>query len=593
MPKPEKISRRPPRGTVALILFCFLYLTFTWTNFWNTNEYSRIFLTRALIEHQTFSIDKIIIHHDTQDKSFFRKNFYSNKAPISSFLAAPVYLAARMTQIYTGLRLSEPMLLYLITSLCLSIPSALFLLLLFKFWSLITLRYPLRRALLIAYALGTITWPYSTMYYGHQLAGMSLFIAFLITFSARELNLDSKTLFKSGFFCGLAFSIEYPTALISFCIFIYAATVGKKLRAALYLILAAFLIGTLWSQLDLIQSVIGPHIQSLINPRKAILIMAVVITASLGLPAISRAPKLLLFFLGCAIPVGVTFYYHWKCFGGPLQFPYYHETYRLFTIAHQRGIAGVSFPGSLHELGGQLSALFQLLISPYRGLFFYSPFLLLGLFGIVKMIRHPGWKQEGWLFLSITAVYFVFLSAFSDWEGGWSMGPRHLVPLLPFLVTAVIFQIGKSVGKIRRILAWILAPTALIAIAFVFIGTVVFPYFPKEFKNPLYDLSWLFLIQGKFAPTIGEICGLKGFARLIPLIVLTGVLMAILLLDLSREAYRRIKGRTIFCLFSVAIAAGFLFLAVLGSQWRTEKLSRYERVLQENQAKRVEAFMKR
>jgi len=173
------------------------------------------------------------------------------------------------------------------------------------------------------------------------------------------------------------------------------------------------------------------------------------------------------------------------------------------------------------------------------------------------------------------------------------MGPRHLVPLLPFLVTAVIFQIGKSVGKIRRILAWILAPTALIAIAFVFIGTVVFPYFPKEFKNPLYDLSWLFLIQGKFAPTIGEICGLKGFARLIPLIVLTGVLMAILLLDLSREAYRRIKGRTIFCLFSVAIAAGFLFLAVLGSQWRTEKLSRYERVLQENQAKRVEAFMKR
>jgi len=71
--EPGKLNYRPPVATVLLVLLCFLSLTFTWRHFWNTNEYSRVFLTRALIDHQSLSIDKIIVTHDTQDKSLFGK----------------------------------------------------------------------------------------------------------------------------------------------------------------------------------------------------------------------------------------------------------------------------------------------------------------------------------------------------------------------------------------------------------------------------------------------------------------------------------------------------------------------------------------
>jgi len=436
MASDREIRARPPLLTVGLILVCYLSLTYAWDNFRNTNEYSRIFLTRALVEHGTFSIDPLLRVHNTQDKSYFRGHYYSNKAPASSLLAAPAYLAVRLAEISGRVDLSDALTLYLVTVLILTIPAALFLLLLFKFWSAITLQGPLRRATLILYGVGTMAWPYSTMYYGHIPAALCLALAFLVIFSSRDAISGSRLFFEAGFFSGLAFAIEYPTALISACLFIYAAAVAKKLRAGIYLLAAGFAIFLIWSRLGRIETVVGPHIESLIDPGGAVLVFAILATAVIGLGAASRGPRLLLFFLGAAIPAGFTLYYHSRCFGGPLQFPYYHETYPAFALVHQRGIAGVALPANPEELLQFLDRLWRLLVSPYRGLFFYSPFLLLGVSGMIKMSRHENWRREGRLFLALTAGYFLFLAAFSDWEGGWSMGPRHLVPLLPFLARA-------------------------------------------------------------------------------------------------------------------------------------------------------------
>jgi len=190
-------------------------------------------------------------------------------------------------------------------------------------------------------------------------------------------------------------------------------------------------------------------------------------------------------------------------------------------------------------------------------------------------------------------VYFLFLSAFSDWEGGWSMGPRHLVPILPFLATAIVFQIGRSKGVIRQGLIWFLAVSSLIAITLTFIGTVSFPYFPKEFQNPLYDLSWQLLLGGKLAPTLGELCGLPGFYRLLPLIIPVGILMAILLRDLSHEIYREKLKRITFVFFSLAISVGILAAGLLGSRIWSGRQSQRDKALHSAQRTRVEAFMKR
>jgi len=593
MASDREIRARPPLPAVGLVLLCYLSLTYAWTNFRNTNEYSRIFLTRAVIEHGTLSIDPLLRLHDTQDKSFFRGNYYSNKAPASSFLAAPAYLVVRLAAIASRVELSAPVALYLVTALTVSVPSALFLLLLFKFWSAITLQGPLRRAVLILYGVGTMVWPYSTMYYGHVPAALSLTLAFLILFSARETACGSRALFEAGFFSGFAFAIEYPAALISACLFLYAAAIAKKLRAGIYLLSAGFAVFLIWSRLGRIEEVVGPHIDTLVDPGGAILVSAILVTAVIGLGAISRSPKLLLFWIGAAVPVGFTLYYHEQCFGGPLQFPYYHEVYPAFALAHQRGIAGVALPGNPEELVGFFSRLWRLLVSPYRGLFFYSPFLIFGVAGMIRMSRRENWRREGRLFLALTAVYLLFLASFSDWEGGWSMGPRHLVPLLPFLATGAVYGLAGARKKLRPVWGTLLAVLGLVSISFTFLGTVTFPYFPKEFINPLQELAGRLLAAGRLAPTLGELLGLRSGARIWLLAIPAGLLAALFLRDAARYSIRGPGWRMLLIAVSVSATVLLLAAGALIGRRMEKSIPPEQKAFREIQRSRILYFMER
>jgi hypothetical protein len=73
--------------------------------------------------------------------------------------------------------------------------------------------------------------------------------------------------------------------------------------------------------------------------------------------------------------------------------------------------------------------LYKLLFSPLRGLFIYSPLLLLSLAGWWLLRRaHPA---EAWLFAGLVGVTLGLFSAWSSGEG-LSWGSRFLVPLVPF-----------------------------------------------------------------------------------------------------------------------------------------------------------------
>lgn len=72
-----------------------------------------------------------------------------------------------------------------------------------------------------------------------------------------------------------------------------------------------------------------------------------------------------------------------------------------------------------------------LLVGPARGFFWYSPLLLLGLFGIRWFWQHCRWIAVVVLLLSL--VYLLLYGKWYMWHGGYSWGPRFLVPLLPLL----------------------------------------------------------------------------------------------------------------------------------------------------------------
>ncbi|MDQ3249919.1 MAG: hypothetical protein M3Q45_12030, partial [Chloroflexota bacterium] len=91
--------------------------------------------------------------------------------------------------------------------------------------------------------------------------------------------------------------------------------------------------------------------------------------------------------------------------------------------------------------------LWGLLVSPYRGLFWYTPLLLATPFAFPAFLRrHPA---EGWLLAALSVVLVGLYSLWWMWWAGYAWGPRFLVPLTPFWVL-VLAPILEREGETRR-----------------------------------------------------------------------------------------------------------------------------------------------
>ena len=73
--------------------------------------------------------------------------------------------------------------------------------------------------------------------------------------------------------------------------------------------------------------------------------------------------------------------------------------------------------------------LYAITLSPYRGVFFFAPILLVALFGF-----RAWWRAERTTCaaaLIVIAAFFAFNVSFNGWEGGFESGGRYLVPVIP------------------------------------------------------------------------------------------------------------------------------------------------------------------
>jgi len=93
-----------------------------------------------------------------------------------------------------------------------------------------------------------------------------------------------------------------------------------------------------------------------------------------------------------------------------------------------------------------LRAAIGLTISPYKGLFWFSPVLLLGLIGAIPFIRRRPW--EGIALLAAAGIHLLGYSRYNYWSGGVTWGSRYMLQVAPFLIllAAPVWhrQIGKS-----------------------------------------------------------------------------------------------------------------------------------------------------
>jgi hypothetical protein len=159
--------------------------------------------------------------------------------------------------------------------------------------------------------------------------------------------------------------------------------------------------------------------------------------------------------------------YHLVCFGGPLSIPY---AYQAETFRVGPGWLGVfSLPDPV--VAGKL------LFSAHRGLFFTSPVLLLSAFGLWQMSRSRETRDEAWLCAAIFAVFLAVNAAFTRWHGGFTFGPRYLIPALPFLALGL----APAFQKLPRATAAL----AGVSVALMLLATAVNPQVPNPEKNPV------------------------------------------------------------------------------------------------------------
>jgi hypothetical protein len=76
-----------------------------------------------------------------------------------------------------------------------------------------------------------------------------------------------------------------------------------------------------------------------------------------------------------------------------------------------------------------------MLVAPGRSLLIYSPPLLLALAAWPAFRRRDA--NAAWFILALFVTRLVFVACRSDWHGGWAIGPRYLIPTIPFLLVPV------------------------------------------------------------------------------------------------------------------------------------------------------------
>ncbi len=105
-----------------------------------------------------------------------------------------------------------------------------------------------------------------------------------------------------------------------------------------------------------------------------------------------------------------------------------------------------------------LSNIKYLLFSLNKGIFVFNPVLLLSVFGFIPFFKRN--RREAILFLSLIAANLCLTAMWFGWGGGWSWGPRLLLPTLPFWLLPIIFFLGRT-GAVR------IAAAVLVMISFL------------------------------------------------------------------------------------------------------------------------------
>ena len=80
------------------------------------------------------------------------------------------------------------------------------------------------------------------------------------------------------------------------------------------------------------------------------------------------------------------------------------------------------------------------LVSPNRGLLVFTPVFLFAIAGAYRRVRANGLKTDHLdvFVIAVVVGHWITTSAFEDWGGAWSIGPRYFVDMIPYFAFFLI-----------------------------------------------------------------------------------------------------------------------------------------------------------
>lgn len=217
-----------------------------------------------------------------------------------------------------------------------------------------------------------------------------------------------------------------------------------------------------------------------------------------------RVPRV----IGGGLPFAIALAVYQKiAFGGFFAVSSGQERLAAFRNLATHGFFGIGWPSP------RILALE--LLDPSKGLVVFSPFLLLVPIWLYQTRGHLSRPASVSLVLAPVSLLVLF-AGYPNWHGGWTVGVRYLVPVLPLMVFPMFF------GKARRSESFLVGASVVAVMA----TSLVFPFVPPGIRFPWVSFAGPLMFRGLTVPAWTDLVAPRAVGWAVTIAVLGAAVMA-------------------------------------------------------------------